>query len=269
MSFQSLAAWRRLSGLLGGCIFSLVLATLVDGMISGGLKDPFLHDLLPGQSVKLSKPMPYGAERLEDITLRSSDPKISVRFEEMFTGFWMGGTLWRAEARLAQDIPVGEYSVATFHQNGSAASPPQAFTLRVHPSAEAILAASGSLTTRFLGLTPYFLAICLLPLALLPMAASFLLSRKISQTLQAQRMSEIYRAMAAPKDAPEGQRVFFCPGQGHGLTPGSLVEVLDERAKGLVGTAEVLEIIREDVQAVMHGGVKVRPGALARLPRAH
>lgn len=269
MSFRSLAAWRRLSGLLGGVIFSLVLASLVDGMISGGLKDPFLHDLLPGQSVKLSKPMPYGAERLEELVLRPSDPKISVHFEEMFTGFWMGGTLWRAEARLAQDIPVGEYSVAVFHQNGTAPTPPQAFTLRVHPSAQAILNASGSLTTRFLGLMPYFLAICLLPLALLPMAACFLLSRKIAQALREERMSEIYRAMASPPDAPEGQRIFFCPGQGHGLTPGSLVEVLDERGKRVVGMAEVHEIIREDVQAIMQDNAKVRPGALARLPKTH
>ena len=270
MSFQSLAAWRRFSGLLGGCIFFLILASLVDGMISGGLKDPFLFELLPGQSIKLSKPMPNGAERLEDLRLRASDPRISVRFEELFSGFWMGGTLWRAEARLAQDIPNGEYTVTTFYQNGTASSPPQAFTLRVYPDAKAILAASGSLTTRLLGLAPYLLAICLLPLALLPMAASFLLSRKISETLHAARMADVYRAMAAPKDAPEGtpegQRIFFCHGEGHGLMPGVLVEVLDERGKTVIATAEVFEIIRKDVQAIMHGNAKVRPGALVRLP---
>ena len=276
MSFQSLAAWRRLSGLLGGCIFFLILASLVDGMISGGLKDPFLHDLLPGQSIKLSKPMPYGAERLEEIVLRPSDARISVRFEELFTGFWMGGTLWRAEARLAQDIPVGQYTVTTFHQNGTAASPPQTFTLRVYPSPQAILAASGSVTTRILGLQPYFLALCLLPLALLPMLASFLLSRKIAQTLRGLRMAEVYRSMAAPReadpapesDAPGGQHIFFCPGQGHPLAPGSLVEVLDERGKTVVGTAKVIETIRKDVTAEMQGGVRVRPGALVRLPGA-
>ena len=273
MSFTSLAAWRRLFGLLGGAIFFLVLISLVDGMVSGGLKDPFLHELLPGQSVKLSKPMPNGAERLEDIVLRPSDPRISVRFEEMFTGFWMGGTLWRAEARLAQDIPNGEYTVATFYQNGTASSPPQAFTLRVYPDAKAILAASGSFITRSLGLAPYLLAICLLPLCLVPMAACFLLSRRIAQALHAARMAEVYRAMAAPPDAPEGtpegQRIFFCPGEGHGLAPGSLVEVLDERGRKLVSTAEVFEIVHKDVQAIMHAGAKVRPGALVRLPQTH
>ncbi|MBU1228993.1 MAG: hypothetical protein KKA55_08480 [Proteobacteria bacterium] len=272
MSFQSLAAWRRLSGLLGGCIFLLILAALVDGMISGGLKDPFQHDLLPGQSVKLSKPMPNGAERLEELVLRPSDAKISVRFEELFTGFWMGGTLWRAEATLARDIPVGQYTVTAFHQNGTAVSPPQAFTLRVHPSAQAILDASGSLTTRILGLQPYFLALCLLPLAPLPLAACFWLSRSIARTLRAQRMCEIYRSMTAPAGSPDGppggQRIFFCPGQGHGLAPGSVVEVLDEDGQAVLGIADVTETIHEDVTAVLREGLHVRPGALVRLPPA-
>lgn len=263
MSFRSLAAWRRLSGLLGGLIFFLVLASLVDGMISGGLKDPFLHELLPGQSVKLSKPMPNGAERLEDLILRASDPRISVRFEEMFTGFWMGGTLWRAEARLAPDLPVGEYSVAVFHQNGTAASPPQSFTLRVYPDPRAILTASSSMVTRLLGLQPYLLAVCLLPLTLLSMAASFLLSRRIARTLHAARMAEVFRAMGTP----EGQRIYFSPGPGHGLAPGDRVEVLDERGQAVIASAEVTGLDKADVLALLPEGVKVRPGVLARWPQ--
>lgn len=261
MSFASLAAQRKLFGALGCIALVLVLAALVDGMITGGLKDPFRLDLLPGQSIKLSEQMPRGAERLEDIRLRASDPRISLRFEETFSGFWMGGTLWRAEAILAPNLPVGDYSVAVFHHNGTAADPPQAFTLRVHPDARALQAASGSLVTRTLGLSPYLFAVYLLGLALLPMAASFVLSRKIGQTLRSQRMSEIYRSMASP----EGQQIYFCPGQGHGLAPGSLVEVLDERGQGVVGTAKVTKIIREDILAVMQDGGHVRPGALARL----
>ena len=262
MSFASLSAWRRLAGLLGGCIFFLVLASLVDGMISGGLKDPYRHDLLPGQSVKLSRPLPYGTERLEELRLRTSDPRISARFEETFTGFWMGGTLWRAEAQVAKDSPVGEYSVAVYHQNGTAVDPPQSFALHVHPSAQAILDASGSLVTRYLGLAPYFLAICLLPLALLPIAASFLLTRKIAQSLHEAHMAEVYRSM----NSPEGQHIYFCPAQGQMPAPGTLVDVLDEGAKNVLCTAEVMEIENKNVMARMQVGVQVRPGVLVRLP---
>ncbi len=267
MSFASLAAQRRLAGLVGCGVMILIVAALVDGMIAGGLKDPFHLDLLPGQSVMLSERMPVGAERLEDISLRASAPGISLRLQETFSGFWLGGTLWRAEATLSASLPVGDYSVATFHHNGSAASPPQVFTLRVHKDVHAIQAASGSLSTRSLGLSPYQLALYLLGLALLPMAASFVLSRKISRALRQERMAEIFRARAAQPGETEGQRISFCPGPGHGLTPGSLVEVLDERAKGLLGMAEVIEVTGENIEASMHGGVQVRPGSLVRLPR--
>lgn len=260
MNFRSLALWRRFSGLLGGAIFFLVLTSLVDGMVSGGLKDPFLHELLPGQSVKLSKPMPYGAERLADLELRASNPKISLRFEEIFTGFWMGGALWRAEAKLAQDIPLGEYTVATFHQNGTAANPPQAFTLRVYPDNQAILAASGSFITRYLGIAPYLLAICLLPLALAPMTACFLLTRKISRTLADEGMAEVFRAMASP----EGQRIFFPLTPGPAPEENAVIQVLDERGQKQLGTALVFGMTRGDVEAIMQDGVKVRPGVLAR-----
>ena len=197
MSFASLAAQRRFAGLVGCGVMILIVAALVDGMIAGGLKDPFRLDLLPGQSVMLSERMPNGAERLEDIRLRASDPGISLRLQETFSGFWLGGTLWRAEATLAPGLPVGDYSVATFHHNGSAAAPPQVFTLRVHKDARAIQAASGSLSTRSLGLSPYRLALYLLGLALLPMAVSFTLSRRIGQALRQERMAEIFRARAS------------------------------------------------------------------------
>lgn len=272
MTFRALASWRRLSGLLGCAVLVLVLSALVDGMISGGLKDPFRLDLLPGQSVKLSERMPNGAERLKDLDLRPSDSRIAILPEETFSGFWLGGTLWRAEARLPKDLPLGVYTVSTFHQNGTIATPAQTFTLHVHPDRKAIQATSGSLVTRSLGLSPYLLAVCVLPLALLPMAASLLLSRRIARTLRALRMSEIYRSMASPPsppgEAPGGQRIFFCPGQGHGLAPGGVVEVLDENGQALLGMADVTEIIREDVMAVLRDGTKVRPGALVRLPPA-
>ncbi|MDP3427601.1 MAG: hypothetical protein Q8S17_09530, partial [Humidesulfovibrio sp.] len=224
--------------------------------------DPYRHDLLPGQSVKLSRPLPYGVERLDELRLRSSDPRISARFEEIFSGFWMGGALWRAEAQAAKDSPVGEYSVAVFHQNGTAAAPPQTFSLHVHANAQSILDASGSLVTRFLGLAPYFLAICLLPLALLPMAASFMLTRRIAQALSDAHMAEVYRSM----NSPEGQRIYFCPAQGQMPAPGALVDVLDEGAKNALCVAQVIEIENKNVIARMQVGVQVRPGALVRLP---
>lgn len=292
MSFAALAAWRRLAGRAGCAFMLLLLAALVDGMVAGGLQDPNLRDVLPGQSVSLSEQLPRGAEKLDDVELRPSDPGIIVQMKETYSGFWMGGAIWRAEASLPPDLALGTYRVALFHHNGTAAAPPQVFTIRVHPDLRSIQAASGSLTTRSLGISPYLLALCLLGLATLPMAASFVLTRGIAQALREQGMAEVFRAMAPPRSAPlppaaaqsepqsapqsesrpepqpapAGQHIYFSPAQGHTLTPGSLVDVLDEGARDVLGQAQVTGIEGKNVIASMQGGVQVRPGTLVKLP---
>ena len=260
MSFRTLAARRRLAGLLGATILLLGLALLVDGMIAGGRKDPDAFDLLPGRSLTLSETMPRGAEGLQDMVLKPSHPGIALRFKETFSGFWLGGTLWRAEGKLAGDLPPGAYTVAVQYQNGTEATPRQRFTINVRKDVQALQAASLSVTTRRTGLSPYLLAACLLLLALAPILASFLLSRKIASALRQLGMAEVYRAMATA----EGQRIFFGLGSNLGLAQGLTLEVLDERAESVLGKALVAKVAAEDAEAVMQDGAQVRPGVLVR-----
>lgn len=261
MSHRALAARRRLFGLLGTAIILLSLALTADGMIAGGRADPNEFHLLPGQSVTLSDTMPKGAASLQDLELKAPHPGLAVRMIETFSGFWLGGTLWRAEATLAPALPLGEYALSMHYQNnGTETTPQQRFRIRVHKNAASIQAASLSATMRATGLSPYLLAACLLPLAVVPMAASYVLSRRIGRELAGQRMAEIYRAMA-DKD---GQLIFFSLPAGHGLAPGSGVQVLDELAEKTLGAAAVIEVDGENIKAQMQDGIQVRPGVLAR-----
>jgi len=260
MDFRTLSTRRKRAGLCGTLILCLVLALAFDGMIAGGRKDPNRFDLTPGTSLPLSDLMPRGAESLDAVTLRSSSPDISVRMVETFTGFWLGGTLWRAEAALAAHMPLGEYTLALQYQNGTEPTPRQVFRFRVHQDERAVQQAALALSTRLFGVSPYFLAACLLPLALLPMAASFLLSRTIGLALRAEGMSEIFRAMASP----EGQRIFFSLAPDQEIPRGASVQVLDERGETLLGTARIHTVTRGDVEAIMQDGAHVRPGTLAK-----
>lgn len=250
-----------MAGLCGTAILLLALLLAVDGMIAGGRKDPFSFDLLPGETLALSDTLPRGAEGLKDLALVTSDPALAPRFVETFSGFWLGGTLWRAELRLPETLPPGEYSVAVrYAANGTEPQPRQAYSLHLRKDAAAIQAASLSLTTRLTGLSPYALAAMLLPLALLPMAASFILSRNIAQALRNENMAEIYRAMASP----EGQRIYFTLSGGATPAEGAAIAVLDERGQRRLGTALVFAVRAGDVEAVMQDDAKVRPGSLAK-----
>jgi len=261
MDFLKLYTWRKFAGLLGTLIICLVLALLGDGMIAGGRKDPKLYDLIPGQTLSLSELMPRGTEKLEDLSPRISEPKISLRLIETFSGFWLGGTLWRAEVTLPKDTPLGEHSVAIYYHNGTKPNPTQDFRLLVHKDEASVQQAALSLCMRLTGVSPYLVAVLLLPMVLGPMWACMFLSRKIAQSLREKGMAEIYRAMASP----EGQRIFFTLPQGRSLAEADQVDVLDERGQRLQGTALVHKITKHDVEAIMQAEVKIRPGSLAKV----
>jgi len=260
MDFPTLFARRRQAGFCGAVILCLVLALTIDGMIAGGRKDPNAFNLLPGQSLALSDVMPRGAEQLDTLSLRASNPGISLKLTETFSGFWLGGTLWRAQLALPADMPLGDYAVDMYYQNGTLATPRQKFDIHVLKDDKAVQAASLSATMRILGVSPYALAALLLPLAVLPMVASFLLSRKITLTLRKRGMSEIFRAMASP----EGQRIFFTLADANALPADTEIQVLDERGQHPLGTARIFTVGKGDAEAVMQNGVQIRPGALAK-----
>jgi hypothetical protein len=261
MDFLSLFTWRKRIGVCGAVILGLTLAFTVDGMIAGGRKDPNAFNLLPGQSLQLSDTMPRGAERLEDLFLKASTPKISLHLTETFSGFWLGGTLWRAELALPSTLPSGDYDVTMLYQNGTETTPRQAFHLHVLPDAAALQAAELSLTTRTFGVSPFLLAALLLPLSILPMFASYRLSRKIAKTLLEHGMAEIFRAMTSS----EGQHIFFSLSAPRPLAPQAAVAVLDERGQKRLGTALIFAVTKDDVEAIMQDGVQIRPGSLAKL----
>jgi len=261
MNFRTLLARRTYAGLCGTVLLCLAIAFAADGMIAGGRKDPHLYELLPGQSLNLTDPLPRGAERLEDLSLLASSPQVSVRLEETFSGFWLGGVLWRAKAEIPQDAAPGEYSVTMHYaHNGTETTPRQTYRLRVHKDAAGVQAAALSLVQRTFGVSPYVLAAAMLALALLPMLACLALSRNIAHALRAEGMTEVFRALASP----EGQRIFFSQVSAAPLPRNSEVAVLDERAETVLGRALVHATSRSDVEAIMQAGVKIRPGVLAK-----
>lgn len=261
MDFRVLIARRKHVGRLGTLIICLSLLLALDGMIAGGRKNPRLIETLPGDSLNLTDPMPRGTEKLEELTLRVSPPGVTVTMQETFSGFWLGGVLWRAQADIPADAAPGDYGLAMYLHNGTEATPPQRFVVRVYPDAAARQAQALSLVQRTLGISPYLMAACVLPLALLPMLACLALSRRITQSLRQQGLSEVFRAMATP----EGQRISFTRLSEAPLAEGTEVQVLDERGERLLGRAVVAANVRRDAEALMQEGVSVRPGVLAKI----
>ncbi|OIN99970.1 MAG: hypothetical protein AUJ49_10330 [Desulfovibrionaceae bacterium CG1_02_65_16] len=263
MDFASLALRRKITGNIGALILFLTLALAIDGMIAGGRKDPRAFDLVPGESLTLSDVMPRGAAQLTELRLEPDDPRLAPTLTETYSGFWLGGTMWRANLDIPAGMSLGDHSLVMRYQNGTETTPRQVFNIHVLKDASAVQAASLSLTTRLIGFSAYALAALLLPFALLPMAASYLLSRKIALALRQRGMAEIYRALSTP----EGQRIYFSVPPGSTLPLDAEVTVLDEQGDNELGVARVAVAVKGEAEAMMQDGAHIRPGSLASFGR--
>ena len=159
MSLHPLLPRRNIAAWLGALCFFLMLAALLDGIIAGGRKDPLINEVVPGESIKLSGPMPRDAERLDQLWLRAADPAIGLALEEVRTGFWLGGQQWQAEVTVPAQLGTGDHIISLSARNETSPKMTQTYTLRVFASPKALKDASLSLTTSTFGISPFFLAI--------------------------------------------------------------------------------------------------------------
>lgn len=263
MDRQTLTGWRNLAAWLGTVCLFLFLACLIDGSQAGGRKDPGVSELLPGQSLKISGPMPRDAEKLEHLRISSSQPELALRLEETYSGFWLGGQLWRAEVSAPRTLAPGDYHVALSARNETSPKFTQHFTVRVFPDEAAMDATSLSLVKRGTGASPFVLASLLLPLGVGFGALSTLLSRRLAELLRTLGLGQVFRV----QKTEEALRVFYPLGSRDGLAVGDTVEFLDRRGEGVLYTAAVSAIRADDAESLLPLSVRPPLSALVRKSR--
>ncbi len=260
MNRHTLAAWRNLAAWLGAASLFLMLACLMDGTQAGGRKDPSVSELLPGQSLKISGNMPPGAEKLEHLLLKSGAPELGLRLEETYSGFWLGGQLWRAEVSAPATLAPGDYPVSLSARNETSPKFTQHFTMRVFPDQRALDQASLSLSTRTLGVSPFALATALLPLGVAFGVASTLLSRRLAAALHAEGLGQVVRV----QKTDDGLLASFTLGSRDGLAQGDAVEFLSQDGKTVLLTAQVATVRAADADSPLPAGTRPPLTALVR-----
>jgi len=254
---------RRYAGWAASALLFCALAVLTDGLIAGfkdGTRD---FQAVPGSILDVTAIMPPGAEELAELRVLGDIPGVRVVPEEKFSGFWMGGAMWRGKIRVEPGAEPGE---RIFMVEGPplAEKPkryvPIPFRVVVHPDELAQQQASPSLVTRHTGLNPYSSSFVLFLLALPFGLAGYLLSRRVEAILLAQGKAVIYMM----KSEAEGPVISFSLGMSRGLAPGGAILVEDADGNE-VGTARILTATHEDATARVVSG-RCSPGFLAVLP---
>lgn len=263
MNISQAQGLRQLIGWLTAALLFTALACLADALAAGFKGETRVLQGIPGSTLPINAPLPPGAESIKEIRVLGGDDKVTLVPEEVYTGFWLGGTMWRGSVVVSPDASPGTWTL-TLEGPPLAEKPkgmlPVIFTVTVHEDAMAQQKASASFITRHSGYEPFAVSALLAGLALPGGLAGFLLSRRIEQLLTLEGKAIVYMV----KKSEEGTRATFSLGREHGLAPGMDVIFVDQTGQR-TGQGHVVESQLTDSTATITSG-SCAMGDLAVLP---
>ncbi|WP_243313554.1 hypothetical protein [Fundidesulfovibrio agrisoli] len=254
---------RRLSGWIASALLFAALACLADGLAAGFKGEQRDLQGLPGTTLPVTAPLPQGAATISDINVQGGDDLVILTPQSEFSGFWLGGTMWRGTVLIAVDAAPGK---RIFTLTGPGADPlapapkPLVIAVTVHANAKAMRNASPSFVMRAVGVHPFSASVAMLLLAVPFGVAGYLANRTFERILAQNGQAVVYLA----KKDENGMVIAFSMGTRHGLRNGMHVPIFDGNGSQ-AGEALVDGCQTEDCTARMVSG-ECKPGYMVELP---
>ena len=235
MTPEPLCVLRKTTGRVGAVFCLLIAIVLVDSLISRFVyefnvfytKVDGRYDLIGG--------MPEKSEKLEDLVAETDSPEVVLEFSEVFSGFWLGNTMWRGKVRVSPNALPGEYVIKVRDAIDKKINPALVFLAKVYPDALSLRKSHGPYLERYYGITAGWAASILFPVLGIIMLFNFIISSCLEKALADTGQAEVYMV----KRVPEGVRIAFSLGKKQGLKRGEQLDILNSLGAA-VGEAEVL-----------------------------
>lgn len=254
---------RMILGWLTAALLFACLACLADALAAGFKGETRIFQAIPGATLPVTAHLPPGAATLAETRVVGGDDSVALVAEELFSGFWLGGTMWRGSVIVSPDALPGTWRL-TLEGPPLIEKPkgalPITFTITVHPDALAMQQASPSLVMRMSGYEPSMLSLLFFCLALPGGLGGFLLSGRIERLLTLEGKAIVYMVKKSDGDT----LISFSLGLEHGLGNGMSIHIVDQTGRE-VGEARVTESKLQDSTAKLVSGV-CAIGDLAILP---
>ncbi|MDY0390525.1 MAG: hypothetical protein RBQ88_06330 [Desulfobulbus oligotrophicus] len=189
------AIWQRYIGILAMILMTGALLSLADALI-GGLGGPRgLIELVPGSRFQISGPMPPRTDTLKDVLITGQPKDGSVRLlpENIFTGYWLGGSMWRGVIEVADFAREDSVVIAVRDRFGEKQNPALVFKVQIWPDEATRNEHSPSFITRKTGLSPYIFAVTLALMGMMAAGGNFFFGHLWSRHLAAHHCGEIFR----------------------------------------------------------------------------
>jgi hypothetical protein len=236
MDLRQVTRWRDLASKIAAAFCVIALLALVDGLLVHFREPANLVKVLPGASVEINGELTEEARQIEDLIFTSDSNQLTVTFEALHKGYFLGGDMWRGRLIAGPDIPPGEYNLSVLPRRSASARRAPAFRILVFPEALSLRMSSTSVVRRWFGVSAFAVAAGCLPGILLAFGAVYWLSGRQEALLAASGQAEIYRVMRGD----DGCEIRFGLGTAHGMSPGARVAIYDAEGHQVgTGTVEI------------------------------
>jgi hypothetical protein len=234
MDLGQINQWRDLASKIAAAFCVIAFLVLIDGLLVHFREPANLVKVLPGANVQINGELTDEAHHVQDLTFVSSSDQLTVTFEAIHKGYFLGGDMWRGRLIVGPGISPGEYSLSVLPKRTVSPRKAPAFRIKVFPDALSLQKSSTSLVRRTFGVSAFVVAAGCLPGILLAFGAVFFLSGKRDDLLAATGQAEVYRVTRGEG----GWEIQFALGTAHGISPGARVAIYDEEGQQ-VGTGTV------------------------------
>jgi hypothetical protein len=165
--------------------------------------------------------------------------------------------MWRGRLTVSPGTQPGKYALAVGSQATLTSKPYMIYRVIVYPDQETRRQSSRSLVERYLGWSPWALALFFAAFLGLGFGGVYLLSQKMDKVLLEAGKAEIFRVARG-----EGWcNVAFGLGSRHGIQTGMQLAIINDQGQA-IGEAEVLETTETDAVARVISGHDIRLGWL-------
>ncbi|MBI5588926.1 MAG: hypothetical protein HY881_00440 [Deltaproteobacteria bacterium] len=235
MTPENLCILRKTAGRVGAVFCILIAIVLLDSLISRFVYEfNVFYTQVDGQ-YDLIGVMPEKSEKMEDLVAESDSPEVVLEFSEVFSGFWLGNTMWRGKVRVFAKAMPGEYVIKVRDAKDTKINPALVFLAKVYPDAQSLRKSHGPYLERYYGITAGWAASILFPGLAIIMLFNYGVSSRLEKALANTGQAEVYMV----KRAPEGIQIAFSLGKRQGLKSGEQLDILNSHGSA-VGEAAVL-----------------------------
>ena len=254
MDLGQITRRRNLASKIAMAFCVIAFLAMVDGLLVHFREPANFVKVLPGAVIAINGELTDEANDLQDLTFTSDSDQLTVNFEAIHKGYFLGGDMWRGRLIVSQDISPGEYNLAVLPKRAASSRKAPAFRIKVFPDPLSLQKSSASLVRRQFGVSAFAVAAGCLPGILLAFGAVYWLSGRREALLAATGQAEVYQVTRGDGN----WEIRFGLGTAHGISPGARVAIYDAAGQQMgTGTVELCNQKVSVAQATSDQPIKV------------